>query len=105
MRLIVAVLLGLPVVVIQLVSAWQFDYWQWICLALATPVVTWCAWPFHRAFLGGLRRGQSALDGASSVAILLAYVYSACMLIFSSAGNVGWQSHQACDVPFDGAER
>lgn len=94
MRLIVAVLLGLPVVVLQLVSAWQFDYWQWICLALATPVVTWCAWPFHRAFLGGLRRGQSALDGASSVAILLAYVYSACMLIFSSAGNVGWQSHQ-----------
>lgn len=94
MRLIVAVLLGLPVVVMQLVSAWQFDYWQWICLALATPVVTWCAWPFHRAFLGGLRRGQSALDGASSVAILLAYVYSACMLIFSSAGNVGWQSHQ-----------
>ena len=94
MRLIVAVLLGLPVVVMQLVSAWQFDYWQWTCLALATPVVTWCAWPFHRAFLGGLRRGQSALDGASSVAILLAYVYSACMLIFSSAGNVGWQSHQ-----------
>lgn len=94
MRLIVAVLLGLPVVVLQLVSAWQFDYWQWICLALATPVVTWCAWPFHRAFLGGLRRGQSALDGASSVAILLAYVYSACMLIFSLAGNVGWQSHQ-----------
>lgn len=93
MRLIVAVVLGLPVVVLQLVSAWQFDYWQWVCLALATPVATWCAWPFHRAFFGGLRRRQSALDGASSVAILLAYLYSACTLIFTSAGNVGWQTH------------
>lgn len=94
MRLIVAVVLGLPVVVLQVVPAWQFNYWQWVCLALATPVVTWCAWPFHRAFFGGLRRRQSALDGASSVAIVLAYLYSAWMLIFTSAGDVGWESHQ-----------
>ncbi|HJF11438.1 heavy metal translocating P-type ATPase [Corynebacterium falsenii] len=93
-RLIVAVLFGAPVVAIQLVQGWQFDYWQWVCLALATPVVTWCAWPFHRAMIGGIRRGMSALDGASSLAILVAYAFSVLILTLTPAGDVGWKSSQ-----------
>ena len=93
LRLIVAVLFGLPVVALDVVLEWQFDGWQWVSLALATPVVTWCAWPFHRAMLGGLRRGLSALDGASSTAIVLAYLYSLYALIFTEAGDTGWHSH------------
>jgi cation transport ATPase len=91
-RLLVAVLFGLPVVVLQLFPEWQFDYWQWICLAMSTPVVLWCAWPFHRAMLGGLRRGMPALDAASSAAILLAYLYSLAELLTGSTGDLGWRS-------------
>ncbi|WIM73118.1 hypothetical protein QP028_05655 [Corynebacterium suedekumii] len=72
---------------------WQFDGWQWASLALATPVVTWCAWPFHRALVGGLRRGLTALDGASSVAIIAAVVWSLVMLLLTSAGDLDWRSH------------
>lgn len=91
-RLIVAMLLGLPVVALQLVGSWQFDYWQWICLALTVPVVTWCAWPFHRAMLGGLRRGLPALDAASSAAILLAFLYSVVVLTAGPPGEPGWRA-------------
>ncbi|MFE1514366.1 heavy metal translocating P-type ATPase [Corynebacterium bovis] len=95
-RLIVAVLLGLPVIALQVVEAWQFPYWQWVSLALATPVVTWCAWPFHRATIAGLRRGMSALDAASSVAILGGYAYSVWVLLndgwHNGTGAPGWTS-------------
>ncbi|MGV0868009.1 heavy metal translocating P-type ATPase [Corynebacterium kalidii] len=91
-RLLVAVLFGLPVVVLQLFPEWQFDYWQWACLVLSTPVVLWCAWPFHRAMLGGLRRGMPALDAASSAAILLAYLYSLAELVTTSTGDPGWRA-------------
>ena len=94
LRLIVAVVLGLPVVLIELVPSWQFDYWQWVALGLSTPVVTWCAWPFHRAMVGGLRRGMSALDGASSSAILIGYLYSLWALLFTDAGEVGGRTKQ-----------
>lgn len=91
-RLLVAAVLGLPVVLLQILTPWQFDYWQWVCLALALPVVTWCAWPFHRAMIAGLRRGLPALDAASSTAIILAYLYSAFVLFTGPAGDPGWRA-------------
>ncbi|WP_291479425.1 HAD family hydrolase [Corynebacterium sp.] len=91
-RLLVALALGVPVVVLQLVPAWQFTSWQWVCLALSVPVVFWCAWPFHRAMLGGLRRRMPALDAASSVAILLAFTYSAVVMVTGEPGDPGWRS-------------
>lgn len=94
MRLIVAVLLGTPVVLLELFPSWQFDWWQWVSLALTIPVVTWCAWPFHRAMLGGLRRGMSALDGASSSAIIIGFLYSLWALAFTPAGEIGWKTRQ-----------
>ncbi|WP_297008198.1 cation-translocating P-type ATPase [uncultured Corynebacterium sp.] len=91
-RLLVAVLLGVPVVAMQITAGWQFDNWQWLCLALSVPVVTWCAWPFHRAFLAGLRRGMSALDTASSVAIIVAFVYSLVAMLVTDVGAAGWRN-------------
>ena len=91
-RLIVAVLLGVPVVAMQINSSWQFDNWQWLCLALSVPVVTWCAWPFHRAMAAGLRRGMSALDTASSAAIVLAFVYSLIAMLITDVGDAGWRN-------------
>jgi cation transport ATPase len=95
-RLLVAVLLGLPVVLLQNVEAWQFDYWQWVSLGLTVPVVTWSAWPFHRALMSGLRRGMSALDTASSLAIVIAFLYSVGVMVFGgTVGEPEWRSGPA----------
>lgn len=48
-RLLISLVLTVPVVVLAMVPALQFTYWQWVSLTLASPVVVWGAWPFHRA--------------------------------------------------------
>ena len=87
-----ALVLTIPVLVMAYFEPAQFDGWQWVSLALATPVVTWCAFPFHRAMLGGVRRGIAALDGASSIAAIIAYVWSAAVIAFAPMGHRGWHS-------------
>ncbi|QXB17513.1 ATPase, P-type (transporting), HAD superfamily, subfamily IC [Corynebacterium coyleae] len=89
-RLVVAVLLTIPVLLLTYIPSLDFPGWQWVCFALATPVALWCASPFHRAMAGGVRRGISALDGASSIAILASYVWSFAMLLFTSVGDIGY---------------
>lgn len=91
-RLITAIVLAIPVIAMSYVPALQFQGWQWLSFALATPVALWCAFPFHRAMAGGVRRGISALDGASSIAVLAAYAWSAAALFLTEAGRLGWVS-------------
>ena len=67
-RLIVAIALGVPVLLLSMVPVLQFDGWQWLALVLATPVATWAAWPFHRAMALNLRHRQATMpspDAAS----------------------------------------
>lgn len=82
LRLIVAVALSVPVVAIALFPRLQFPYWQWVSAGLALPVVSYCAWPFHRAAVGGLRRKMAALDSATSLAVAVAYVWSVATVVF-----------------------
>lgn len=89
-RLIWCTVLSIPVLLLSYISAWQFPGWQWLCLALTTPVVIWGAWPFHRAMAGGMRRGLTALDAASSVAVIAAWLWSASLMMFTSSGEIGW---------------
>ena len=91
-RLWLAVVLTIPVLLLTYVPALGFPGWQWVAFALTTPVALWCASPFHRAMAGGVRRGLSALDGASSIAILASYLWSFAMLLFTDAGRIGYQS-------------
>lgn len=91
-RLLVCVVLAVPVLLMSYFRELQFGGWQWLTLGLSLPVVTWGAWPFHRAMVGGARRGLTALDAASSVAIIAATIWSVVMLLFTSAGDMGWQS-------------
>ncbi|WP_304325196.1 cation-translocating P-type ATPase [Corynebacterium frankenforstense] len=98
-RLVTAVILTVPVLLLSLVTGWQFDYWQWVTLVLSLPVVTWCAWPFHRALAGGVRRGATALDGASSIAVAAAFVWSLGALLFTDAGRPGWLSESGFFTP------
>ena len=68
--------LSVPVVVLAMVPAWQFDYWQWLSLTLAAPVVVWGGWPFHRAALVNLRHGAATMDTLVSVGMLAAFGWS-----------------------------
>ncbi|WP_288792219.1 cation-translocating P-type ATPase [uncultured Corynebacterium sp.] len=90
LRMWIAIVLSIPVILMAYVPQFQFPGWQWCSLALSTPVALWCAFPFHRAMLGGVRRGISALDGASSIAILAAWLWSLVAVVLTSAGQIGW---------------
>ncbi|MBT2490712.1 copper-translocating P-type ATPase [Streptomyces sp. ISL-96] len=76
-RLVGSALLGLPVVVISMISALHFAGWEWVALVLATPVVAWGAWPFHRAAAVNLRHGSATMDTLVSLGVLAAYLWSA----------------------------
>ena len=68
---------------------WQFDYWQWLSLTLAAPVVVWGAWPFHRAAWVNLRHGTSTMDTLVSVGTLAALGWSVYALFLGTAGEPG----------------
>ena len=72
-----------------MVPALQFDYWQWLALALATPVAVWGAWPFHRAALANLRHRAATMDTLISVGVAAAYLWSVWALLFTHAGTPG----------------
>ena len=59
-----------------MVSALQFDGWEWLALGLATPVVLWGAWPFHRATWTHLKHRAATMDTLISIGVLAAWVWS-----------------------------
>jgi Cu+-exporting ATPase len=88
-RLITAVVLAVPVVALSMVPALQFTYWQWLALALATPVVAYAGLPFHRAAWTNARHGAATMDTLVSVGTLAAYGWSLWALFFGTAGTPG----------------
>jgi P-type Cu+ transporter len=88
-RLLTSAVLTIPVVLLSMVPALQFDYWQWVALALATPVAVWGAWPFHRAALANLRHRAATMDTLISVGVGAAYLWSVWALLFTHAGEPG----------------
>ncbi|WP_405929126.1 heavy metal translocating P-type ATPase [Streptomyces griseus] len=88
-RLVTAVLLSVPVIAMAMVPALQFDYWQWLSLTLAAPVVTYAAWPFHRAAWTNAKHGAATMDTLISVGTSAAFLWSLWALFFGTAGMVG----------------
>ena len=88
-RLITAVVLSVPVVAMAMVPALQFEYWQWLSLTLAAPVVTYAAWPFHRAAFTNARHGAATMDSLISVGTSAAFLWSLWALFFGTAGTPG----------------
>ena len=80
-RLLVSAALGVPVVLLSMFPALQFDNWQWLALALASPVVVWGAWPFHRAAWTNLRHRAATMDTLISVGVTAAYLWSVWALL------------------------
>ena len=89
-RLIITAALSLPVIMIAMVPAWQFPWWQWISFALSCVVVIWGAWPFHRATLLNLQHGNATMDTLISIGTLAAFGWSAYALLFGAAGEIGF---------------
>ncbi|MFF1712880.1 heavy metal translocating P-type ATPase [Streptomyces sp. NPDC058268] len=88
-RLITAVLLSVPVIAMAMVPALQFEYWQWLSLTLAAPVVTYAAWPFHKAAYTNARHGAATMDTLISVGTSAAFIWSLWALFFGTAGTPG----------------
>jgi Cu+-exporting ATPase len=88
-RLVVSALLALPVVLMSMVPALQFDNWQWLSLTLAAPVVVWGALPFHRAAFTNARHGAATMDTLVSVGTLAAFGWSLWALFWGDAGMPG----------------
>jgi Cu+-exporting ATPase len=86
LRLVISALLSVPTLVLSMVPALQFDNWQWLSLNLATPVVLWGAWPFHRAAWANLRHGTATMDTLISVGTLAAWLWSLYALFIGEAG-------------------
>ncbi|MBD0422067.1 copper-translocating P-type ATPase [Streptomyces sp. TRM S81-3] len=88
-RLVTAVVLAVPVIAMAMVPALQFTYWQWLSLTLAAPVVTYAAWPFHRAAVTNARHGAATMDTLISVGTAAAFAWSLWALFFGTAGTPG----------------
>ncbi|MEV4387058.1 heavy metal translocating P-type ATPase [Micromonospora sp. NPDC049580] len=88
-RLWVSAALSVPVVLLAMVPPWQFDYWQWLSLTLAAPVVVWGGLPFHRAAWTNLRHGAATMDTLVSLGTLAAFGWSLWALFLGDAGMPG----------------
>src|SRR3954454_25365515 len=88
-RLLVSAALTLPVLLLSMIPALQFDDWQWLALTLASPVAVWGAWPFHRAAAVNARHGASTMDTLVSIGISAAYLWSLWALFLGDAGMPG----------------
>jgi Cu+-exporting ATPase len=95
LRLLVSAALSVPVLLLAMFEPLQFDNWQWLSLQLATPVVLWGAWPFHRAAFVNARHGTATMDTLISVGTLAAWGWSVVALFFLDAGD------PAMRMPFD----
>ena len=89
LRVLVSAALTVPVVLMAMVPALQIEYWQWLSFALATPVVVWGAWPFHRVTWRNLRHRTATMDTLISVGVGAAYLWSVWALLFGGAGAAG----------------
>jgi Cu+-exporting ATPase len=88
-RLVVAAVLGIPVLLLSMINTLQFTNWQWLTFTMASPVVLWAAYPFHRAAWKNLRHGAAAMDTLISVGTLAAFSWSVYALFWGEAGTPG----------------
>jgi P-type Cu+ transporter len=88
-RLVLSALLTIPVLALSMIPTLQFDNWQWLALQLATPVVVWGAWPFHRAAWANAKHATATMDTLISIGVLAAWLWSLYALFIGDAGMTG----------------
>jgi Cu+-exporting ATPase len=88
-RLVISAVLTVPIVVLAMVPSLQFTGWQWLSAAMATPVVLWGGFEFHRAAWLSVRHRTATMDTLISVGSLAAWAWSVVALFFLGAGDIG----------------
>ncbi|WP_327010550.1 heavy metal translocating P-type ATPase [Dactylosporangium sp. NBC_01737] len=88
-RVWVSLVLTVPVILLAMVPAWQFDFWQWASLTLAAPVVVYGGLPFHKAAWTNLRHGAATMDTLVSLGTIAAFGWSLWALFLGTAGTPG----------------
>ena len=81
-RLTASIVLGVPVALVSMFAVLQFANWQWYAMAFSAPVVTWGAWPFHRAALMNARHRATTMDTLISLGIVAAVAWSVWALVW-----------------------
>ena len=94
-RLMVAVVCATPVMAMSMIGALQFDGWQWVSLALAAPVSTWCAWPFHKSAWRNAAHRTTTMDTLISLGVVAAVAWSLWALVFGNAGEIGMKMNMS----------
>lgn len=84
-RLTISIVFTIPVVLISMVMPWQFHNWQWWAMALSAPVVTWGAWPFHKAAIKNALHGTTTMDTLISVGVIAATAWSVWAVVWGDA--------------------
>ncbi|MEU6376670.1 heavy metal translocating P-type ATPase [Streptomyces sp. NPDC046909] len=97
-RLVVASVLAVPVVLLSMIPALQFDDWQWLALTLASPVVVWGGLPFHKAAWTNARHAAATMDTLVSLGTLAAFGWSLWALFFGDAGMAGMKDEFSFSV-------
>ena len=94
-RLIVSAPLGIAAMLLSMIPAWQFTGWQWVVAAASIPVVTWGAWPFHRAAFAAGRHGSTTMDTLVSLGVISSTLWSWWALLWGGAGMLGMRMHMS----------
>ena len=94
-RLIVSAPLGILAMLLSMVPAWQFTGWQWVVAVASIPVVTWGAWPFHRAAFAAGRHGSTTMDTLVSLGVISSTLWSWWALLWGGAGELGMRMHMS----------
>ena len=87
-RLVAAAGLTAPLVVLAMAMPLQFGGWEWVAFALATPVVFWAGFGFHRAALSNARHGSATMDTLISIGTLAAWGWSVAALLVVDGADV-----------------
>ena len=103
-RFVGAGILAIPVILMAMIPALQFTYWQWASLTLAAPVIVWAGWPFHRAAWVNLKHGAATMDTLISLGTSAAFLWSLYALFLGTAGMPGMtHAFELTVAPSDGA--
>ena len=87
-RLVVAAALTVPLAVLAMAMPLQFEGWEWLALVLATPVVFWSGFEFHRAAALNARHGAATMDTLISIGTLAAWGWSVAALVVVDDADV-----------------
>ena len=96
---ILAAALSIPLVLVSMIDAWHFARWTWFAFAFATPVVTYCAWPFHKAAFTNARHGAATMDTLVTLGVGAAYLWSVVALVFLGADHTNSTMQMSSDDP------